>query len=469
MPLFVDLDGTVIRSDLLFESLLWLLRHRPWTLLLAPLWLLRGRARLKYEVASRAQLDLAGLPLNPEFDAYLRAEAASGRDLILISASDERLTRRMADHLGYFVDAIGSDADTNLKGENKRLRIQYLCGDREFAYAGDSRADLAVWRHAQRVVTVNAPQSLRARIASCDSAPRHFDEPEPAIRSFFRALRSHQWLKNCLLFLPLLLSHQLAQTELLIAACVGFASFSLCASSVYLLNDMLDLESDRQHASKHARPFASGDLSLRVGFVATPLLLGASFAIAALLGTGFTLTLAGYWLVTLLYSLSLKSYFLLDAVVLAGLFTARIVAGSEAIGVVTTDWLLAFSLLLFFGLALVKRHAELMNLQDAGKSASAGRGYRTQHLPLLRRLGLVSNLAAIAVFALYALTPSTSALYSQPRLLLLACPGLILLVLRLWRIARAGELDEDPVRFAMRDHWSQLLLALCALIIWLAI
>ncbi|MDF1765120.1 MAG: UbiA family prenyltransferase [Gammaproteobacteria bacterium] len=474
MPLFVDLDGTVIKSDLLFESVLWLLRHRPWTLLLLPFWLLRGRAYLKYAVANHACPELDHQPRNPEFEAYLHDEAARGRDLILISASDERLVRRVADQLGCFVDAIGSDAHTNLKGAAKLLRIQHLCGERRFAYAGDSHADLVVWQAAAQIISVNATPGVRSEINSLPAenaslAPLHFDKPASRGRAFWRALRPHQWLKNGLLFLPLLLSHQLGNFDLLLAACIGFTSFSLCASSVYLLNDMLDLESDRAHTSKHTRPFAAGDLSLRIGFVAAPLLLLAAFAIAASLKTEFIAVLALYWVATLLYSLVLKAIFLLDAVVLAGLFTARIIAGSAAIGVVTTDWLLAFSLCMFFGLALVKRYAELMNLQKRGKSASTGRGYRVEHLTLLRRLGLVSNSVAVAVFALYALAPSTVQLYSEPFLLLPACLGILYLVLRLWSIARAGELEEDPVRFAMRDHRSQLVLIACALVIWLAI
>jgi len=471
-PLFVDLDGTVLRSDLLFESVLWLLRHKPWVLLLAPFWLMRGRARLKFEVANRAQPIIESQPRNPEFDAFLRGEAERGRDLILISASDERLTRLVANHVGHFVDAIGSDESTNLKGHNKLIRIRHLCGDSAFAYAGDSAADLVIWQHAEQRITVNASKEIRTQLANHQPVSRetlHFDIPGSSLRAFWRALRPHQWLKNSLLFLPLLLSHQADDLPLLFAACVGFISFSLCASSVYLLNDMLDLESDRQHVSKHKRPFASGDLSLRFGFVAAPLLLLASFAIAASLPASFMLVLTAYWITTLLYSLYIKSYFLLDAVVLAGLFTLRIVAGSAAIGVVTTDWLLAFSLFLFFGLALVKRHAELMNLQKAGKLASAGRGYNVRHLALIRRLGSAANLAAIAVFAVYALAPSTTQLYSQPLILLGVCPPMIYLVLRLWRIARAGQLQEDPVRFAMQDLRSQLLLGACALIIWLAI
>jgi len=472
IPLFVDLDGTVLKSDLLFESVLWLLRHRPWILLLAPFWLLRGRARLKFEVANHAQPIIESQPRNPEFEAFLRCEADRGRDLILISASDQRLTRLVAAHFGHFVDAMGSDEHTNLKGQNKLLRIRHLCGDGAFGYAGDSAPDLIIWQQAEQRITVNASKTIRAQLDAQDQTGRetlHFDVPSSYMKAFYRALRPHQWLKNSLLFLPLLLSHQADDLSLLFAACVGFMSFSLCSSSVYLLNDMLDLESDRQHVSKHKRPFASGELSLRVGFVAAPLLLFASLVIATALPSVFVFTLAAYWTTTLLYSLYIKAYFLIDALVLAGLFTLRIVAGSAAIGVTTTDWLLAFSLFLFFGLALVKRHAELMNLESAGKLTSAGRGYHVSHLALIRRLGLAANLAAIGVFAFYALAPSTTQLYSEPLILLGVCPPMIYLALRLWRIARAGELQEDPVRFAMQDRHSQFLLGCCALIIWFAI
>lgn len=475
-PLFVDLDGTVIKSDMLFESFLWLLKHRPWTLLLTPLWLLRGRANLKYEIASRAQPSIESLPLNPQFMEFLKKQSGSGRELILISASDERVTQSVADHLGLFDRAFGGDAENNLKGQKKLQRIRSLCGASPFAYAGDDAADLVIWQSAAQLITVNAKSAIRKKI---DALPRlsqeeclredlHFDIPQPSY-ALLRSMRPHQWLKNTLLFLPLLLAHRVLEIDLLFAASLGFLAFSLCASSVYLLNDMLDLESDRLHATKKFRPFAAGELSLRSGFILAPVLLIAAFACAAFLTAEFLFTLAAYWIATLGYSLRLKSLLFIDAITLAGLFCARILAGAAAIGVTATAWLLSFALLLFFGLALLKRHAELMNLREQGKQKTAGRAYRVSHLPLLSVLGPSANIAAIAVFALYALGDSAAELYSQPRLLLAACPGMFYLVARVWRLARAGELEEDPVLFAMTDRVSQLTIALCVGIFWLAI
>ena len=461
---------------MLFESFLWLLKHKPWTLLLAPLWLLGGRANLKYEIANRAQPSIESLPLNPEFVDYLRKQAAEGREIILISASDERLTSSIADYLRLFSKAYGSDATTNLKAENKLQRIQSLVGKAPFAYAGDSAADLVVWQHAAQALSVNASSSVRKKLGALNrfspqadtQQDKHFDEP---LRSFslLRSMRPHQWLKNALLFLPLLLAHRVQELDLLIASMVGFIAFSLCASSVYLLNDMLDLESDRLHVTKKFRPFAAGDLSLRSGFLAAPALLIAAFFCATLLNTQFFILLAGYWFATLCYSLRLKSLLFIDALTLAGLFCARILAGAAAIEVTATSWLLSFALFLFFGLALVKRHAELMNLRKEGKQETSGRAYRVDHLPLLSVLGPSANIASIAVFALYALSDSASELYSQPLLLLAACPGMFYLVARVWRLARAGELEEDPVRFAIQDRISQLVIFLCAVIFWLAI
>jgi 4-hydroxybenzoate polyprenyltransferase len=475
-PLFVDLDGTVIKSDMLFESFLWLLKHRPWILLFTPLWLLRGRATLKYEIASRARPNIENLPLNPEFMEFLTQQSGSGREIILISASDERVTRSVADHLGLFTQTFGSDAANNLKAEKKLWRIQSLCADTPYAYAGDSPADLVVWQNAAQIISVNASSDVRRKINALQrlSQPEsreedlHFDEPQPSF-ALLRSMRPHQWLKNALLFLPLLLSHRVQETDLLFAAFIGFAAFSLCASSVYLLNDMLDLESDRLHATKKTRPFAAGELSLRSGFLLAPALLVAAFCCAALLNEEFLLTLAGYWLATLCYSLRIKSLLFIDALTLAGLFCVRILAGAAAIEVTATTWLLSFALLVFFGLALVKRHAELMNLRKQGKQETAGRAYRVSHLPLLLTLGPSANVAAIAVFAFYALGDSAAELYNQPLLLLAACPGMFYLVARVWRLARAGELEEDPVRFAIKDKISQLVIALCVGVFWLAI
>lgn len=469
LPLYVDLDGTLLKTDVLLESIVLLLKRNPLYGFLLPVWLLRGRARLKHELARRVQVACELLPLNPELLAFLRQEKDRGRRLVLISASNEAAVRAVGAHLDLFDLCLGSDADLNLRAEAKLASIRRLQPEGGFAYAGNSRADLVIWAAATQLYLVNCHPRLVERLVPRANAITQFDQPEPGLRRFIEACRPHQWLKNGLVFLPLLLSHQLNDLGLLLAACIGFISFSLCASSVYLLNDLLDLESDRLHATKQRRPFAAGELSLAVGLLGSPALLVASILVALLLPLAFLQILLAYWLLTCLYSFVLKRVFLLDALILSLLYTLRIIAGSAAIGVVTTNWLLGFSACLFFGLALLKRYTEVSKLLAQGKSAIAGRGYTAASLQGVMLAGAVSSLLAVIVFAFYINAPDITELYSRPGLLWLICPLLLYLLWRIWSFAREGRLQEDPLLFAASDHRSQFITGLCALIIWAAI
>ena len=466
--LFVDLDGTLIRTDLLFESLLRLIRRNPLYLVVIPFWLLRGRAWLKHQLARRVKIDSAGLPYNEEFLSWLREQRALGRGMTLISASNELYVDAVSEHLGLFDAAVGSDTDNNLRSRRKLRRIEEIIEGGDFAYAGDSRADLPIWSTARQVVLVNCTPAIGRRFASRESDVLNFDSAGAVLRPLLRAMRPHQWLKNTLLFVPLILSHQLHQAELLFASAVGFIGFCFCASSVYLLNDMLDLDSDRAHKTKRERPFAAGDLPLAAGFLAAPALLAGAFLVALSLPPDFRLALLIYWLLTCLYSFALKRIFLLDVATLATLYALRVAAGAEAIEVVTTNFLIAFSLCFFLGLALVKRVTELVNLQATSASAVSGRAYRRSHEPLLSAIGGVASVMAVVVFAFYINAPATTRLYSSPLILWLICPLLIVLLGRIWRLARAGRLHEDPVLFAVEDRFSQLIVLTTGILIWLA-
>lgn len=468
-PLFVDLDGTVIKTDLLFESILLLLKKNLLLGLLLPFWLFKGRAYLKHQLAQRVSIPVELLPLNAEFIHYLQQEANLGRNIILISASNQIPVRQISDHLGLFIDAIGSDENHNLKSKNKLTRILLLNPVGGFIYAGNSRDDLAVWREANEIILVNCAPSLASSLRHDPKLTQYFDTRISPWRKFWQAIRPHQWLKNTLLFLPLILSHQLNQANLVLQAGVAVISFSLVASSVYLLNDMLDLNSDRQHQTKKRRPFASGDLSLVYGYLGAPLLLICGISIALVLPMQFVLVLLAYWLLTSFYSFYLKGLFLLDVLTLASLYTWRVIAGSAAISVVTTFWLLAFSFFLFLGLAMVKRYTEFSRLQTIGKTSIEGRGYTVKNLKTLSTIGGLSSLIAVAVFAFYINAPNTTELYDRPLVLWLICPLLLYVLWRIWGLAREEKLDEDPVLFALSDRRSQLIAALCGLLIWLAI
>lgn len=467
-PLYVDLDGTLIKSDMTLEAILLLLRKNVFYLALMPFWLWRGIPNFKRQLALRTPVPTEYLPLNEDFLEFLKAEKALGREIVLISASEQSYVEAVAERVGLFDRVEGTNSEINLKGSNKLERINALSRDGSFDYAGNSSHDLPIWARSAQPILVNCGVKLGQRLDHEEDF-LHFDLPDSSAGKLLRAMRPHQWLKNSLVFVALILSHQLGNPLLLLQASLGFLSFCLCASSVYLLNDLFDLESDRRHPSKCRRPFASGELSLHVGFVAAPLLLLAAFAIALLLPLQFLLILASYWVLTFLYSLFLKRVLLLDVVVLAMLYTLRIVAGAAAIAVVTTPWLIAFSLSLFLGLAIVKRVTELTRLGSGDEVSYAGRAYKTTHRRFLLRLGVSASSLAVAVFAFYINAPETTRLYSSPALLWLICPLLLLLLVRIWQHARTGSMEEDPLVFAIGDHLSQGLVLLCGVIIWLAI
>lgn len=466
--LYVDLDGTLIRSDVSFESLILLLKSNPFYLFLLPLWLGRGLAYLKAQIADRVIVPVNKLPLNTEFLKYLQQQKAAGRKLVLISASNQQFVSAVGEQLPIFDAAIGSDAKTNLKAANKLRRIKQDSQGEAFAYAGNSRADLAVWAEAREAILVNCDPGLADGLDESTTVLR-FDCHRDNLRHLLRAMRPHQWLKNCLLFLPLLLAHELGDLTRLLQAGIGFLSFSLCASSVYLVNDLIDLNNDRLHASKCRRPFASGRLPLALGLAAIPALLITAFVLALFLPAAFAAILLGYFLLTSLYSFYLKKLLFVDVIVLAMLYTVRIYTGAAAVAVPASYWLVAFSLCLFLGLAIVKRVAELINRGVENNNRLGGRAYQASQLELMTSVGMVANALAVLVFVLYINAPETRELYATPAILWLVCPLLVFLLWRIWRFARSGRLHDDPLIFAASDHLSQALVLVSGALVWLAI
>src|SRR5258707_875901 len=359
VPLCVDLDGTLIRSDLLWESLVQLLRHNPFYAFILPFWWLRGRANLKAQIASRVEVDVALLPYHVPLIDFLRAEKNRGRPIFLVTASDSRLAQRVAEHLGLFDDVMASDGKTNLRGKNKGKRLAERFGKGAFDYAGNSSVDLPVWQAARQAIVVNGTPKLVLRASRLAALGQPFESRKSWWQPLGRALRLHQWVKNLIIFVPLLTSHHLTNPVSRTTSLVAFIAFSLCASAVYVLNDLLDVDSDRHHPTKKLRPFASGDLPLAAGLVFGPILLVASAAVAWSLPATFSLVLIAYLALTTGYSWRLKQIPLLDVFCLAGLYTIRLVAGHEATGIAYSFWLLLFSMFIFLSLALVKRFIEL--------------------------------------------------------------------------------------------------------------
>ncbi|MFN7570371.1 MAG: UbiA family prenyltransferase [Betaproteobacteria bacterium] len=451
VPLVVDLDGTLLRSDLLYESTFKLLQGAPWLGLALPAWLASGKAVLKRRIAQRAVVDIESLPFDVGVVDWMRGERAAGRRLVLCTASDTLYAEQVALHLDLFDEVIASDGRVNMSAHRKAATLVGRFGERGFDYAGNSSDDLPVWAVARRAVVVGAPAAVRRALDGRVEVEREFLRAPAGVRTWLRALRVHQWLKNLLLFLPVLGAHQIFNLALLPALLVAFLAFGSCASAVYLLNDLIDLDSDRRHPRKRKRPFAAGDLSPLSGALASCALAVLAFALALWVGWLFTAWLAVYFALTLAYTFWLKRKVLVDVLSLSGLYTLRIVAGGAAAGIAASFWLLAFSLFLFLSLALVKRYSELQVVLEQGKEQAHGRGYWTDDLPLVQSLGIAAGFSAVLVMALYINGESVQRLYRHPEAMWLAVPILLYWVSRVWVKTHRGQMHDDPVMFAVRD------------------
>jgi 4-hydroxybenzoate polyprenyltransferase len=452
-PLCVDLDGTLVKSDTLLDSLVVLARTHPALLLALPACLLRGKAAFKAFVTSHVTLDVAHLPYNRALLQFLQEERARGRALYLVTGADLRLAERVAAHLGIFSGVLGSDGEVNLIGRRKldRLHAHFAGG---YAYIGNDTPDLPLLADATESMVANPSLRLRLKMRLRRMQPaRTFAEGAGFFPSVLHALRPHQWAKNLLIFLPLLLAHVSAPGRLL-TALLAFFAFSFTASSAYIVNDLLDIEADRRHAHKRLRPIAAGDLSAIAGAGLAILLLLLALAGARLLPLVFSGWLLLYLGTTLAYSWFLKRIALVDVLVLSGLYTLRLLAGSAATGAQISHWLAGFSIFLFFSLAIVKRFAELENLRSSGLPPRNGRGYFVADAAQLRSFGTSSAFAAVMVFAIYISSSDVVRLYHRPQLLWLIMPLMILWLCRVWLLASRGELNEDPLIFAFTDRMS---------------
>lgn len=465
IPLCVDLDGTLIRSDLLFESALSLLRRNPFYLFCLVLWLLRGRAHLKREIAARADVDASTLPYDERVLAWLREQGETQRPRVLCTASDARLAGDVAAHLGLFDEVLASDGARNLAGRHKGEMLRERYGERGFDYAGNEYRDLHIWKHARRAIVVNAHNGLARAAADCCEVERVFEPAPASLRIWLKALRLHQWLKNLLVFLPLFAAHRVLEAGTALNCLLAFVAFGLCASGVYVLNDLFDLDSDRRHPRKRLRPLAAGTLPLLHGLAAAPLLTLAGLGLALYVSAAFAGVLLIYYALTLAYSLRLKRIVMLDVIVLAALYTVRIIGGAVVIGGGLSFWLLAFSMFLFLSLAMLKRYTELLAARDSGKMSASGRGYSVEDIALIQSLGGASGYMSVLVLALYINSTASEVLYTRPQVLWLLCPLLLYWISRVWLIAHRGSMHDDPVVFAMVDRVSRVVIALCALVV----
>lgn len=456
-PLCVDLDGTLVKSDTLIDSLLLLVRSHPLDALKTPLWAARGKANLKREVTARVSLSVEHLPYNRPLLEYLMEQRGHGRKVYLATGADGELADRIARHLGIFEGVLASDGSTNLTGRTKLSSFRNRFPG-EFDYIGNARPDMPLLSAAATPMVANPDFGLRMALRSDGlRTQRTFTDRGKALRVFIKAIRVHQWAKNALIFLPMLLAHR-TSPHLLLIALLAFLCFSLCASGTYIINDLLDIEADRQHPRKRHRAFASGNLSAATGITISLAFLLAAFAAAAWwLPSHFVGWLSLYLVTTLAYSLSLKRIVILDVVVLSALYTLRMLAGAAATLTLISPWLAAFSVFIFLSLAMVKRFSELQNVRSAGTTLSNGRGYLLNDIEQVRSFGTSSAFASVVVFSVYIGQPDVLALYHHHQRMWLMTPLMILWLCRVWLLASRGELDEDPVVFALTDKMSLLM------------
>jgi 4-hydroxybenzoate polyprenyltransferase/phosphoserine phosphatase len=457
VPLVVDLDGTLVKTNLLQETANEFITRRPLRAYRLAGWLMKGKCVLKARLAESCTIDPATLPYDEPLLSWLRNQKEQGRRLILATASHRLLADAVEGHLDMFDEVLASDEETNLKSDRKRDQLVDRYGERGFDYVGNSAADLPVWYVADRAYVVNASKGLATRVGSLnDRTDVIGNNPASAFASLFRALRPHQWVKNVLVLVPLLAAHRYGDSASVIHSLLGLVVFCLLASGVYLLNDLVDVGDDRHHLRKRLRPFASGELSLLLGWVAWPLLIVAACVIAGFfLPPLFLGALAAYYVLTMAYSLRLKQFAVIDVFSLAGLYTLRIVAGAAAIAVQPSFWLLAFSIFFFLSLAFIKRFSELKAARSTGRGERIrGRGYVLEDLEMVASLGVAAGYIAILVLALYVNDSHTAQLYRTPRLIWLACPLLLFWITRAWLIAHRGDMHDDPIVFALRDRTS---------------
>lgn len=452
--LVVDLDGTLLKSDMLHESF-WSAIGRNWrSSFLSLASLFRGKAALKSYLQLEADIDVGLLPYDETVVEYVLAHRAHGGRVALVTASNQAFANDIAQHLQIFDEVYGSDDTINLKGHNKASFLIKRFGALGFCYMGDAASDLPSWRVANKVVTVNATSSVRKQVDRLGKPIEHLITKDSSVGSYVQALRPHQWLKNILIALPMLAGHQFDTTTVFVSV-LAFIAFSLVASSVYVLNDLLDLNADRAHPRKRLRPFASGVVPISHGGILALVLLIAGSVMAAVLGWAFMLTLSAYYVLTTAYSLSLKRKVIIDICVLAGLYTIRILAGGIATGIELSVWLLAFSIFLFLSLAAVKRQAELVDMLKRGTLFAKGRGYHVDDLPIIGMISVAAGYVSVLVMALYVSSPSVQELYTLPDALWVNCGVLLYWLTRMVLLTHRGSMHDDPVVFAAKDLVSQ--------------
>ena len=466
-PLCVDLDGTLTTSDTLIESVFILIKQSPLSIINLLIWLFRGKAYLKRQVALRTDIDYELVPWSHDFVEFLREQHRNGRKLALVTASDQKVADAVAAHLGIFEQAVGSDGSSNLNGKQKLEKLRVLHPEGKFDYAGNSGADLKIFPYAVNAYLVNTYSWIAKKARKNSKIEREFSPGVRSICAIQKSFRVYQWPKNLLLFLPLLFNHRINELPLLFQAAIAFLSFSLCASAVYLLNDCFDLENDRKHPIKRNRPFASGILRLDLVVLLVPILLLISIALALTLPSEFLVILCIYFSICFAYSAWIKHGLIVDVLVLSSCYVIRLLAGGAAIGIVVSDWLLGFSVFFFLSLGLLKRYLDLRNAREVAHSNFSSQ-YSSGDYRLIHRFGVAIGLFSVVVLAFYIYSDQAMMHYGAPHLLWLLCPILLFWMFRMWTFAQQNRIGADLIIFVFRDQLNYLLSVASLIVLWAA-
>lgn len=452
LPLCVDLDGTLIATDTLLEATLAAVKLKPLIIFLIPFWALKGKVYFKNRIARIALPNPETLPYREDVLDYLKQEKAKGRVIVLATATVKEIADSVAAKLGIFDKVLASGTDYNLRDKQKMQALTDLYGEKGFIYAGDSKADLDVWKGSAAAILVNPSKSISQKAGELAPIMKSFIYKTSLFKAFIKEIRVYQWIKNILIFLPLILAHNFSNPEIFMKLAAAFISFSLVASFVYIMNDLLDLEADRQHPRKRKRPLASGTIHIKQALVLAPFLLIFSLALSIFyLPLNFNITLLSYFILTTTYSFYLKRIYLLDIMLLSGLYTIRLVAGAAAVSVFISPWLLALSIFIFFSLATMKRYTELRVMQEQNKTSAKGRGYLVDDLSLLLSFGPSSGLISVLIFILYVNSGEVIKLYNKPLMLMPIAGILMFWILRLWFMAHRGRMADDPIVYTAKD------------------
>jgi 4-hydroxybenzoate polyprenyltransferase/phosphoserine phosphatase len=467
-PLIVDLDGTLIRSDLLVESAFAYLGQNVLQIGSVLAALRRGKAALKNEMASAVDIDVSRLPYDKAVVSLIQEARSEGRQVFLASASNERYVAAVAEHLRLFDGWFASDDTENLSADAKARLLMTRFGRGGFDYVGNESGDLAVWKVANRSFAIRISPAVKSKLLAMDPEATILEGCSGSARAWIKLMRVHQWAKNALIFVPLVTAHRFDVLGLA-QATVAFFCFSLAASAIYILNDLVDLDADRKHPSKKHRPLAAGTVPIWQAMMFAPVLLSIAIIGSFAVGLPFALSLLGYLLLTTAYSFALKRKMIIDIVVLALLYTIRVIAGGLAISVPISEWLLAFSMFIFISLALIKRYVELTSRIDEDLPDATNRNYQKADLNIVGSLAAAAGLNAVTVFSLYISSESVRLLYRHPQMLWLICPILIYWLGRALVMAHRRFMDDDPIVFALRDRNSHVAFGLIGLILLAAV